>query len=155
MSLKVRNSRMIIALEQPRKIRSQEPALSTLKKGAADKSNWSKTCKLFRFFLGYVMLLISISPQKYLWGLFDLPLLPLVGYAAALALPISALVCVFVWSRQSWAYHPITAKLKHLMPGDSGSSSAQVVSDSINMELRRPDLFNTGHYSQKVRLFLI
>ena len=142
-------------MEQPGIKRSLEPALSTApKKGAADKSHWSKTCKLFRFFLGYVMLLISISPQKYLWGLFDLPLLPLVGYAAALALPISALVCVFVWSRQSWAYHPITSKLKHLMPGDSGSSSAQVVSDSINMELRRPDLFNTGHYSQKVRLFI-
>lgn len=104
---------------------------------------------------GYVAVLTYVNPPFYLYGLFELPLLWRVGYVCALAIPLSCAACVGLWSLNNWSYHPITQKLASLLPASgsetaSNNNTAAVVAGSINMEMRRPDMFNSGIYSQKV-----
>ncbi|XP_067945298.1 E3 ubiquitin-protein ligase TM129-like [Watersipora subatra] len=101
--------------------------------------------------LGYGLMLMYINPKLYLFGFFELSLLKQLGYAAAISLPFSSSVCIFFWSRDNWMHHPLTQKLKHLMPTER-NHSVDIVAGTINAELRRPNLFNSGHYSQKVRV---
>ena len=101
------------------------------------------------FISGYVFVLMYINIDKYLYGYFELPLLLQVYYTAAISMVIASSVCIYLWSRDKWSYHPLTQKLKYLLPGER-TESTDAVAAAINTELRRPNLFNSGHYSQKV-----
>ena len=93
------------------------------------------------------MLLCLTSPEKYVLNFFEMALVWKVLFVGALALPISSAICIYFWSFNNWGNHPMWNQLENAVPDEWIGDS---IASAINTEIRRPNLFSTGHYSQKV-----
>jgi len=106
-------------------------------------------------FLGYVLVIAWTNAEQYIYQFSSLALLIQIGFISSIVLPLAAVGCVLLWSQDGWAHHPLMLKLKNLYPSNEPSRSSVAVANAINVEMRRPDLFSSGHYSQKVESFFI
>lgn len=92
-------------------------------------------------------MLCLISPEKYMLNFFEMSILWKIGFAGAISLPLSSAVCIYFWSLNGWKNHPIWKRLRAAVSGEWRGDS---IASAINTEIRRPTVFSSGHYSQKV-----